>query len=164
MNHRYRKMKRRPSNLPLLLTFIRGAIGKEYVIKHYRYGIIKTKFPDMTKIVASEKQRNCRNLFREAVAKAKIVMADPVQKAAWKKKARKQHLLFNMIIKHFMLAEKKAARKRELEGKYMLRACFKETQLQTKPAVEQEYSGKDMEPQQETGKGCEIKEVWLLSG
>ena len=80
----------------------------------------------MTRIVASEKQRSCRDLFKEAVAKAKKVMADPVQKAAWKKKVRQKHLVFNMIIKHYMLAEKKAAKKRELEGKYLLRSCFKQ--------------------------------------
>ena len=58
-NYNYRKMKRKPCRLPWLLTFVRGAIGKEYVIKHYRYGIIKTKYPDMTNIVASPGQRSC---------------------------------------------------------------------------------------------------------
>ena len=164
MKQRTHKIKRRPSNLPLLLTFIRGAIGREYVIKHYRWGIIKTKYPDMTKIVASEKQRNCRDLFREAVAKAKIVMADPVQKAAWKKKVRKQHLLFNMIIKHFMLAEKKAAKKREMEGKYMLRACFKEAQVHTATTTMQQYSHIQTEPHRETDTGCGGKEIRLFSG
>jgi hypothetical protein len=121
----YRKIKRKTSTLPLLLTYVRGAIGKEYVIKHYRYGIIKTKYPDMSRIVASEGQRSCRSLFRESVARAQKVMADPVQKAAWLKKVRQKHLVFNMIIKAFMLAEKKAAKKREMTGKYLVRSCFK---------------------------------------
>lgn len=38
---------------------VQGAIGKKYVIKHYKHGIVKTKYPDMTAIVASEKQRAC---------------------------------------------------------------------------------------------------------
>lgn len=117
-------MKRKPCKLPWLLTFVRGAIGKEYVIKHYRYGIIKTKYPDMTRIVASKAQRSCRDLFKAAVKKAQKVMDDPQQRAAWLKKVRQRHRLFNQLVKYFMLAEKKAAKKREMEGKYLLRSCF----------------------------------------
>jgi hypothetical protein len=136
-NYNYYKMKRKHCKLPWLLTFVRGAIGKEYVIKHYRYGIIKTKYPDMTKIVASPGQRNCRDLFKAAVKHAQKVMRDPVQKAAWLKKARQKHLVFNLIIKDYMLAEKKAAKKREMQGKYIIRSCFKPViPVQEKPAVE----------------------------
>jgi hypothetical protein len=124
-NYNYYKMKRKPCRLPWLLTFVRGAIGKEYVIKHYRYGIIKTKYPDMTKIVASPGQRNCRNLFKAAVKHAQKIMRDPVQKAAWLKRVRKKHLVFNMIIKAYMLAAKKRAKERQVTGKYLLRSCFK---------------------------------------
>jgi hypothetical protein len=132
-NYNYRKIKRKTSTLPLLLTFVRGAIGKEYVIKHYRYGIVKTKYPDMTRIIASERQRSCRDLFKAAVAHAQKVMADPVQKAAWLKKLRQKHLVFNMIIKEFMLEAKKAAKQRELTGKYLVRSCFgRETRDQKK--------------------------------
>ena len=39
-----------------------------FVVKHYRNGkIVVTKYPDMNGIVASEKQRMQRDLFREAV-------------------------------------------------------------------------------------------------
>lgn len=118
-------MKHKPARLPLLLTFVRGAIGKEYVIKHYHYGIIRTKYPDMTRIVASTGQRNCRYLFKEAVKQAQQVMADPVQKAAWLKKVRQRHRLFNQLVKHFMLAGKKAAKKRQTIGAYLVQGCFK---------------------------------------
>jgi len=165
MKQRKHKIKRRPSNLPLLLTFVRGAIGKEYVIKHYRYGIIKTKYPDMTKIVASEKQRSCRDLFKEAVAKAKKVMADPVQKAAWKKKVRQKHLVFNMIIKHFMLVEKKAAKKREMAGKYLLRRCFKEAEEINTGEVNQLVHPIDcIEPEHLTGKIYDKQAGKVFSG
>ncbi|MEP7111244.1 MAG: hypothetical protein ABI760_24825, partial [Ferruginibacter sp.] len=72
--------------LSFVQRMIQGAIGKEYVIKHYRYGIIKTKFPDMTKIIAFPGQRKCRNLFREAVAYAKSVIADKEKKKEWQKR------------------------------------------------------------------------------
>lgn len=129
-NYNYRKMKRKPGKLPWLLTFVRGAIGKEYVIKHYRYGIIKTKYPDMTRIVASPGQRSCRNLFKTAVKRAQKTMDNPEQRAAWLKKVRQKHRLFNQLVKHFMMEAKKAAKKRELEGKYLLRSCFKNINME----------------------------------
>ena len=129
-NYNYRKMKRKPCKLPWLLTFVRGAIGKEYVIKHYRYGIIKTKYPDMTRIVASPGQRSCRDLFKLSVKRAQKLMDDPAQKAAWLKKVRQKHRLFNQLVKYFMLEAKKAAKKRLLEGKYLLRSCFKNMNME----------------------------------
>ena len=136
-NYNYRKMKRKPCKLPWLLTFVRGAIGKEFVIKHYRYGIIKTKYPDMTRIVASPGQRSCRDLFKIAVKRAQKLMDNPEQRAAWLKKVKQKHRLFNQLVKHFMLEAKKAAKKRETEGKYLIRSSFKQVSTQyTEPATE----------------------------
>jgi hypothetical protein len=129
-NYNYRNMKRKPCKLPWLLTFVRGAIGKEYVIKHYRYGIIKTKYPDMTRIVASPGQRSCRDLFKTAVKRAQKTMDNPEQRAAWLKKVRQKHRLFNQLVKHFMLEAKKAAKKRETEGKYLIRSSFEQVNMQ----------------------------------
>lgn len=67
--------------LPFSLTLIRGAIGKEFVIKHYKDGAVRTRYPDMSGIVATPRQRKCRNLFKEAVAYAKEVIADAERKA-----------------------------------------------------------------------------------
>ena len=110
--------------LPFSLTFVQGAIGKEYVIKHYRYGAVKTKFPDMTRIIASAGQRKCRNLFKEAVAYAKTVIADPVKKAAWEKKVKIKYRVFNRVIKEYMLAAKEAIMQREKIGTAIIRKCF----------------------------------------
>ena len=79
--------------LTLLHTLIRGAIGKEYVIKHYRYGVIRTKYPDMTNIIASTRQRKCRDLFKEAVAYAKAVIADTVLKEMATKTPQKKQCI-----------------------------------------------------------------------
>ena len=87
------KYKKQRQELPFSLCLVWGAIGKEYVIKHYRYGVIKTRYPDMTRIVASKKQRGCRNLFREAVAFAKTIIADPVKKQEWQKKLQRELIL-----------------------------------------------------------------------
>jgi hypothetical protein len=51
-------------------------------------------------------------------------MDNPAQKAAWLKKVRQKHRLFNQLVKYFMLEAKKAAKKREIEGKYLVRSCF----------------------------------------
>ena len=115
-------MKREP--IPLLLTWTRGAIGKEFVIKHYRYGVVKTKFPDMTKIIASASQRKCRNMFKEAVAYAKTVMADPVKKKEWQKKIKIKNRVFNRIIKEYMLAAKEMKEKKIRVGSEIIRICF----------------------------------------
>ena len=97
--------------LPLSQKLIRGAIGKEFVIKHYKDGAVKTKYPDMSGIVASKHQRKCRNLFREAVAYAKEVIADANRKTSWQKKLRKPNGVYNTAIKEYMLREKKALQK-----------------------------------------------------
>lgn len=125
MKKQHHHKSRKIPTLPLSLRIVRGAIGKEFVIKHYRWGIIKTKYPDMTRIIASAGQRSCRNLFKEAVAYAKKVMADTIQKKAWRKRVRHKHRVFNQIIKAYMLEAKKAAKERVITGKYLLRFCFK---------------------------------------
>ena len=94
--------------LPLSLKLIRGAIGKEFVIKHYKDGAVRTNFPDMSGIVASPRQRKCRNLFKDAVAYAKEVIADAERKSTWQKKLRKRHAVYNAAIREYLLRDKKA--------------------------------------------------------
>ena len=65
-----------------------------------------TKFPDMSNIVASAGQHNCRNLFKEAVAYAKTVIADPVLKMEWQKRLRRRNGVYNEAIKVYMNSKK----------------------------------------------------------
>ena len=97
----------RRKKLPLNLLMIRGAVGKSFVIKHYKFGIFMTKFPDMTKIVASKKQRVRRDLFAEAVAWAKTVIADKAKKEEWQKRLKRTKRVYHAAIKEFMLRENK---------------------------------------------------------
>ena len=117
-------MKRR-TKLPFRLRMIQGAIGKRYVIKHYKWGIIQTKYPDMTKIKASPKQRTCRNLFREAVVYAQSVIADPVREAAWQKRLRRRKGVYNEAVKAYMLKDKRARERDELLTNMLIRMAFK---------------------------------------
>ena len=93
----------RRKKVPLHLRTIRGSLGKELVIKHYSWGVIMTKFPDMSGIIASAKQRKCRNIFKEAVAYAQTVIADPVKKAEWQKRIRRRNGVYNKAITAYML-------------------------------------------------------------
>ena len=85
-----------------------------------------TKYPDMTKIIASAKQRTCRNLFREAVVYAQMVIADPVLKAAWQKKLRRSNGVYNEAIKVYMLKEKLAKERDDLLTKNLIRNSFRD--------------------------------------
>jgi len=92
--------------LPFEYNLIRGAIGKQFVIKHYRYGIVKTKFPDMSKIRASKRQRSCRNLFSAAVVYARMINNDAKQKAVWLKRIKKGSV-YNAAIRAYLLNAKR---------------------------------------------------------
>ena len=69
--------------IPFGFTLIKGAIGKQFVVKHYRKGPIMTRYPDMTRIVASKNQEACRQLFKEASAYAVRIIGDQAKKEAF---------------------------------------------------------------------------------
>ena len=115
-----KKLFRRIPELDFMHQLVQGAIGTDYVIKHYCYGPIRTKFPDMTKIIASPGQRKCRNIFKEAVAYAKEVIADPVQKKAWQKKLRRRNSVYYAAIKEYMLRDKRKKEKDLERAKHLI--------------------------------------------
>src|SRR2546425_6039781 len=82
--------------IPFHMRVVQGAIGKEFVIKHYGRKRVVTKYPDMTKIIASKGQRACRDLFRDAVTFAMTIIKDKEKKLKWKKRLNaKPHRVFN---------------------------------------------------------------------
>ena len=115
--------------LPLNLLMMRGGIGKSFVIKHTPWGIIKTKFPDMSRIIASVEQRKCRKIFAEAVKYAKSVIADPVLKAEWQRKIRRPNGVYNKAIKAFMLKENCAKIREQLLLAYQMRVAMKNERM-----------------------------------
>src|SRR6187551_2538433 len=88
--------------LPLSLKIIQGAIGKKFVIKHYANGIVKSKFPDMSGIVATEAQSRCRSDFKKGVSFAKAILHDPALKREWQQKLKVKRRLFNAILKYYL--------------------------------------------------------------
>lgn len=105
---------------------IQGAIGKKFVIKHYKWGIIQTKYPNMSNIIASAKQRKCRDLFKDAVAFAKTVLADESLRQKWENRLRKKYRIFNAIIKEYILMEKRAMEQRGVLGSRLIKDIFKQ--------------------------------------
>lgn len=60
----------------LFLKGMRGTINKELVFKQYGNQTVAAKYPDMSKVVRSEKQLKNNELMREANAIARAVMKD----------------------------------------------------------------------------------------
>ena len=92
--------------IPFSFTLIKGAIGKQFVVKHYRKGPIVTKYPDMTSIIASKNQEACRQRFQEASAYAVFIIGDPAKREALELRIGKVTGLYNAAIKEYMLSER----------------------------------------------------------
>ncbi len=69
----------------LLLEGLKGALGKQLVVKQYANGkIVVTQYPDMEGIKRSRLQKKNNGQFKEAVRYAQSINNDPVAKAAYK--------------------------------------------------------------------------------
>lgn len=88
-----------------LLQGISGSIG-EIVIKQYRYGVVVSKKPDMSKVKKSQLQKAKQSIFKEAVAYAKNINNDPEKKKAYAKKLKKGQTVFNAAISEFLQKKK----------------------------------------------------------
>ena len=111
--------------VPFLLSMIQGAIGKKYVVKHYQYGIVVTKFPDMKGIIASRKQKVCRDTFKEAVAHAREIIHDAEKKKALQKRIGKGKKLYQAAIKEFMQRVKTSAIEKRVPNQRLYRNHLK---------------------------------------
>jgi len=81
---------------------LQGSIGKKFVIKQTKNGPVLSKFPEMDNLVPSTKQVKRRNYFKEAVAFAKSIYADPVEKARWEKKLGREGRLFGKLMSWYL--------------------------------------------------------------
>ncbi|MER3472106.1 MAG: hypothetical protein C4330_12505 [Chitinophagaceae bacterium] len=88
--------------LPLHLRMIRGSIGKKYCVKHYKGGkVVVTKYPDMKGIIASEKQKAGRRLFKRAVLYAQKVYSHSALKEEKRRRLRRPKGLFQALMKEW---------------------------------------------------------------
>lgn len=80
-----------------------GAVNKQLVLKQYGKITVVSSYPDMSRVVKTEKQKKENSRFREAVAYAKAQMADPVAKAEYQAKVKGLQKAFNMAIADFYI-------------------------------------------------------------
>ncbi len=87
--------------LPFKYRLITGAIGKRFVIKHYNYGVVMTRYPNMKNIIPSQAQKMRRRLFRKAVKYAKSIYANTVLKEEKRKILRRPKRFFQALMKEW---------------------------------------------------------------
>jgi hypothetical protein len=110
---------------------IQGAIGKRFVIKHYKGGkVVKTKFPDMTNIKPSLKQKACRQRFADATVYATAIMHDEAQRTEWEQRTGKRK---NILRGELISLHMEAAKQNELKARIASGKCITYNQVQILP-------------------------------
>jgi len=66
----------------VILHRMRGAIGKQIVVKQYGNKTVITAYPDMSNVKPSKLQKLKRKKFAAAIEYARSIIRDPVKKAA----------------------------------------------------------------------------------
>jgi hypothetical protein len=106
-------------SIPHHLTMVQGGITDMFVVKRYRQRklingriskarLVMTKFPDMSNIIASHHQRECRTLFQQAVAFAKEVISNPDLKQQWSDYYRIElYKVYHRAVKQYILQASK---------------------------------------------------------
>ena len=93
------------TNQNLLIKGLQGQIGKQLVFKKYGKKTVVTKYPDMSNVKPSSKQKKMRRSFGKAVAYAQAINNDPVKKAVYAKKVRKGQTVYHFAMREFMKGE-----------------------------------------------------------
>ncbi|CAF3935589.1 unnamed protein product [Rotaria sp. Silwood1] len=86
-----------------LLSGFSGKIGKDFVIKQYKEKTVVSKFPDMSNVVPTKKQKKYQTKFAKAVAFAQNINNTPALKAEWQLKTPEGKTVFNTALKWYML-------------------------------------------------------------
>jgi hypothetical protein len=95
--------------IPFSVRMIQGAIAKTFVVKHYRHGVVVTRYPNMKGIVASPTQQMSRRLFKKAVLYAQQVYANPALKSEKTSRLRRPRRLFQALMKEWFAKRKEKA-------------------------------------------------------
>ena len=88
-------------NKDSLLNALQGTIGKEIVFKQYADKTIVSKYPDMSKVKATKRQKAQRDLLKEANAYASAVLRDPELRKKFEKKLKRGESVFHEAKKEF---------------------------------------------------------------
>jgi len=90
------------SDSSILLHGLRGAIGKQIVVKQYGKKTVVTAYPDMSGLKPSKLQKDKRKKFAAAIEYAQSIINDPVKKTAYSKKLKRGERVYNAAIKEFL--------------------------------------------------------------
>lgn len=86
----------------ILLKGLRGAIGKEIVIKQYGKKTVVTKYPDMSKVKPSGLQKERRSIFKEAVNYAKAIIYTPELKEQYQQKVKRGQTVYHYALREYL--------------------------------------------------------------
>jgi hypothetical protein len=87
----------------ILLMQISGMLGKQVVFRNCGDKIVMANRPFRKKKHAVGGQAIGTSNFQDAVAKAKVLLRDPVIKAEYQAKAKKGQNAYNVMMSEFML-------------------------------------------------------------
>jgi hypothetical protein len=90
-----------------LLRGMHGQIGKFFVIRQCRNGIVLAKFPEKSSVKPTARQEQAKMRFKEAVEYAKSIQYDPVKYEAYKKKLKRNQTVFTMAVAEYLTTVKK---------------------------------------------------------
>jgi hypothetical protein len=91
-----------------LFEALSGALGKEIVFKQYKDKTVISKYPDMSKVKASEGQKAQRALLTEATEYASRINRDVRLRVAYQKKIKKDESVYRYAIKEFFEKRRKS--------------------------------------------------------
>jgi hypothetical protein len=91
-----------------IIDGLRGKVGKNVIYKTYSYGTVVTQYPDMSGVKRTARQKKSSKLFREAVAYAKAVIADPVKRRQYERKLAKGKTVYHAALSDYMKKNRKA--------------------------------------------------------
>jgi hypothetical protein len=87
----------------IILKGLSGRIGEFFVVKQYKGKTIVSKYPDMSGVQRSRKQKKNNQKFRNAVKYAQAVMGNEQLRTKYKQKVRKGQSVFQYLIREYMM-------------------------------------------------------------
>jgi len=90
------------STSSVILHTMRGAVGKQMVVKQYGNKTVITAYPDMSNVKPSKLQKLKRKKFAAAIAYACTIVNDPVKKKTYAKKLQRGARVYNAAIKEYL--------------------------------------------------------------
>lgn len=89
------------ANLNALFKELKGALGKQIVIKQYKSKTVITAYPVTKKRKPTQLQKIFQNDFTKAVKYAQAIVRDPVKKKAYAKKVKPGQTVYNYAIAEY---------------------------------------------------------------